>query len=362
MAGVKVKIIGAGSIGNHLAQACRRMGWDVVVVDRDPEALQRMKHTIYPGRYGAWDERIELRSSAEEPRGGFDIICIGTPPDVRMDLAVRALGERPKILQLEKPLCSPSLEGLDDFLLQYRARKETIAVVGYDHALSEAVGAVLRLLESRRIGEVKTIDVEFREHWDGIFKAHPWLSGPQDSYLGFWSRGGGASGEHSHALHLWQLLARRAGLGSWRQVSAIMAMERAGGADYDSLCAFSFVTDRGKVGRVVQDVVTFPARKWARLQGSEGFIEWICNGHAKGDMVRYGRSGEYPVEEVYAKTRPDDFYREMQHLLALLENRISPEESPISVDSGVAVMEVLATAHRHRNGTAEIPSAPRASG
>ncbi|OGQ81761.1 MAG: hypothetical protein A3F90_13475 [Deltaproteobacteria bacterium RIFCSPLOWO2_12_FULL_60_19] len=358
---VKVKIIGAGSIGNHLAQACRRMDWDVVVVDRDRAALDRMRNDLYPSRYGRWDARIELRVSAEEPRGGFDIICIGTPPDARMGLAVRALEERPKILQLEKPLCCPTLEGLDLFLSRYGAQRETIAVVGYDHAVSQAVSAVLERLDSGWAGEIATVDVEFREHWDGIFKAHPWLSGPRDSYLGFWSRGGGAGGEHSHALHLWQLFAGRAGLGRWRQVSAVMAMEQAGGADYDSLCAFSFVTDRGKVGRVVQDVVTSPPRKCARLQGSEGFIEWICNGHAKGDMVCYGRAGKDPVEEVYPKTRPDDFYREMDHLRELLEKRISPEQSPISLDSGVAVMQVLATAHRHRNGTAEIPSAPYTS-
>ena len=269
---VKVKIIGAGSIGNHLAQACRRMGWDVAVVDRDPEALKRMKEAIYPSRYGRWDERIELRTSSEEPRGGFDIICIGTPPDVRVNLAIRALSERPRILQLEKPLCPPSLEDLGIFLSQYRAQKETIAVIGYDHAVSESIGTVLRMLHSGQIGEVETIDVEFREHWDGIFKAHPWLAGAQASYLGFWRRGGGASGEHSHALHLWQLLAEHAGLGRWSRVSTAMAMEQAKGADYDSVCAFSFVTERGKVGRVVQDVVTFPPRKRAWLQGREGFI------------------------------------------------------------------------------------------
>ena len=39
----KVKIYGAGSIGNHLAQASRRVGWDVAVVDPDAKALDRMK-------------------------------------------------------------------------------------------------------------------------------------------------------------------------------------------------------------------------------------------------------------------------------------------------------------------------------
>ena len=41
-------------------------------------------------------------------------------------------------------------------------------------------------------GKPLFIDVEFREHWEGIFKAHEWLDGPQDSYLGFSQRGGGA--------------------------------------------------------------------------------------------------------------------------------------------------------------------------
>jgi hypothetical protein len=41
------------------------------------------------------------------------------------------------------------------------------------------------------------------------------------------------------------------------------------------------------VGRVIQDVVTLPTRKWARIQGADGFIEWICGGHPSGDIVRF---------------------------------------------------------------------------
>ena len=33
----KVKIYGAGSIGNHLAYACRSKGWDVTLCDIDTE-------------------------------------------------------------------------------------------------------------------------------------------------------------------------------------------------------------------------------------------------------------------------------------------------------------------------------------
>ena len=51
----KVKIYGAGSIGNHLSRAFRTIGYEVFVCDTDKAALERMKNEIYPSRYGAWD-------------------------------------------------------------------------------------------------------------------------------------------------------------------------------------------------------------------------------------------------------------------------------------------------------------------
>lgn len=353
----RVKVIGAGSIGNHLAQASRRMGWDVVVIDRDPEALRRMKEEIYPKRYGAWDEAIQLFTSDQEPKGGFDVIFLGTPPDVRMKLALSALMEKPRVLLLEKPLCSPTLDGLDEFLAAYKAQTETSIIMGYDHAISPSITEVYRLIEEGSIGDIETLDVEFREHWQGIFNAHPWLSGPQDTYLGFWARGGGASGEHSHAMHLWYNLARKAGFGRWKTVSSAMELVQANGAEYDTIAAFQFVTDKGKIGRVVQDVVTHPVRKWARIQGKKGFIEWVCNGHATGDVVRSFAEGGEVVEQIFEKKRPDDFYRETMHIQDILDGKTNATDSPISFESGVEVMRVLNAAHAHRNETASIASA-----
>jgi predicted dehydrogenase len=346
---MKVKVIGAGSIGNHLTYASRKTGWTVTVVDRDPEALRRMKTEIYPKRYGAWDESICLATAAEEPRGGFDIICIGTPPDVRMELAVAALQEQPRVLLLEKPLCTPSLAGLARFLEEYQAQAETVALVGYNHAVSESVSEVLGLLDQRKIGIVETVDVEFREHWRGIFEAHPWLPGPEHSYLGFWNRGGGAGGEHSHALHLWQLFARQAGLGQRVRVSALMDMRNDHGGDYDAVAAFTLMTDTGKIGRVIQDVITQPPRKWARIQGSDGFIEWICNGHPQGDVVRFAGNSDSAIDKVFKKTRAHDFYLEILHIQNIIDRKVSAKDSPISLESGVAVMELLAAAHQDRN-------------
>jgi predicted dehydrogenase len=348
---MNVKVFGAGSIGNHLTQAARRMGWSVTIVDRDQAALNRMKSDIYPTRYGAWDESIQQYVAGSEPKGNYDIIVVGTPPHVRLSVALEALKEKPRLMLLEKPLCGPEAKDLKK-LITLAKKQKTILLVGYDHGVAESVEFVVSLLSKKLIGEVLTLDVEFREHWEGIFKAHPWLKGPQDSYLAYIEKGGGASGEHSHALHLWQYLASVAGLGTWKEVSAVYDMKKSGKTEYDAIAAFTFVTDKKKVGRVVQDVVTKPTRKWARIQGVDGYIEWYCNGDPRGDVVKWkSTSDDVESVKIFDKKRPDDFYREMLHIAAILDKKIPPAKSPISIESGVRVIEVLKTAYPKR-GTA----------
>ena len=57
---MRIGIIGAGSIGNHLAHAARALGWDVTLCDIDDAALKRTKNEIYPSRYKRWDNKIKL--------------------------------------------------------------------------------------------------------------------------------------------------------------------------------------------------------------------------------------------------------------------------------------------------------------
>jgi len=337
---MKVKILGAGSIGNHLAQAARRMGWQVAVVDNDVKALERMKSNIYPARYGLWDDTIELYEAGKEPKTGFDIIMIGTPPHIRMKLALESLMEKPKLLHLEKPLCTPFLEYINEFS-QNLKNSETIVTVGYDHGVAESVEAVINYLKQNIIGNILTIDVEFREHWRGILAAHPWLNGPRDSYLGFWRQGGGAGCEHSHALHLWQTFAEASGWQEINDIKAIFDLQKKGGADYDQLAAFLLKTRDNKIGRVVQDVITYPTKKWARLQGNHGFIEWICNSVPVGDVVRYQIEGQDLVERIFPKKRPDDFYRLMLHYQKLINGEIKPESSPLHFNKGLSIMNIL---------------------
>lgn len=339
----KVKIFGAGSIGNHLANASRRLGWSVDICDVDSEALRRMRESIYPGRYGAWDPAIGLYSNDSMPSGGYDLIIVGTPPDSHIALARQAVKERPAAILVEKPLCTPDLSGAQELLMEAAAAGVRV-FVGYDHAVGKAAQLVGNMLREGRIGQPDTIDVEFREYWGGIFNAHPWLSGPSDTYLGYWKRGGGSCGEHSHAANLWQYFAHQAGAGRIVEVSAELEYVREGNVDYDKLCLLSVRTENGMIGRVVQDVITRPTRKWARIQGGDGYLEWNCSGKSGIDAVVYALDCGVRTETEVSKTRPDDFIQELRHIEETLNG--APETSPISLERGLETMMVIAAAHK----------------
>lgn len=344
----RVKILGAGSIGNHLSHAARAVGWLVDLCDVDPAALERTRTQIYPSRYGKWDDQVRLYHSSDAPVGGYDIIFIGTPPDTHVRLAMQALEERPRAVLIEKPICGPDLAGASEMV--ERARLLGVAIfVGYDHVVGKASRLATEAARSGGLGPVTTLDVEFREHWGGIFAAHPWLSGPADSYLGFWERGGGASGEHSHAVNLWQHFAHELGAGRVVEVQASLDMVDDGKLRYDRLCAMNLRTERGLVGRCIQDVVTQPPRKWARMQHVNGHVEWHCGSAPGVDSVSASLPGKVTLEQRVSKTRPEDFIEELRHIETALAG--DSAVSPISIGRGLDTMLVVAAAHlSHRTG------------
>lgn len=335
----RVKIVGAGSIGNHLGHACREQGHDVTLCDRDPEALARTRDDIYPARYGAWDDGIELADADAVAAEPFDVVIVGTPPDTHMPIALAQLeAAPPRVLFVEKPLSPPDLAGCAE--LQRRAEETgTFVGVGFNHTLTANTVRATTWLRDNPIGEVVTLRAMTREHWGGIFGAHPWLAGPADSYLGFTARGGGAIGEHCHAINIWQHFAHALGAGRIREVSAMLDWVEEDGARYDRLAQLHVRTESGLVGTIVQDVVTEPAVKWLRVQGSDGWLEWEVNAGPDHDAVRTPQG-----EERIAKTRPDDFRGEVAHIADLLAGNV--KDSPVSLERGLETMLVVAAAIR----------------
>jgi predicted dehydrogenase len=353
----RVKIIGAGSIGNHLANAARRRNWQVTICDRDPAALRRTQDEIYPSRYGSWDGEIRLAEMDDVTSEAFDIVIVGTPPDSHIPIALRQLEcAPPALLFLEKPLCPPSLEGCKE-LSDAAAATGCFVGVGYNHTLTRNTMLAEAWLSENPIGEIVTISALTREHWGGIFGAHPWLDGPHDSYLGFTARGGGALGEHSHAINIWQHFALLTGHGRVVEVQAMLDWVDKDGCRYDRIAQLNVRTESGLVGTIVQDVVTKPARKWLRLQGRDGYLEWEVGVDPTHDAIRTGlRDGE-PELTLIEKTRPDDFLPEIDHMAALLEG--PRDTSPVALERGIDTMLVIAAALRSSDEGRSVRIDPR---
>tara|TARA_B100000900_G_scaffold366133_1_gene341837 strand:+ start:179 stop:1255 length:1077 start_codon:yes stop_codon:yes gene_type:complete len=334
----KVKIYGAGSIGNHLANAAVNKGWEVVLCDIDDMALERTRTSIYPSRYGHFDEKIKLYNIKDAPKTGFDWIFIGTPPNSHLKIAIEALDYNPKGILIEKPMATPDLKGCEELLDKIK-KSNTKVFVGYDHVVAKSTKYFVD--KAKSLNNFQYLDVFFREHWDGIFKAHYWINGPEDTYLGYWKEGGGALAEHSHGLNLWQHIALEIGCGKVIKVKATLDYVKTDKVNYDKLAMLHLETEKGLKGSVVQDVLTMPTLKSIRLQGDNRSLEWECLTNPYSDKVSI--IGKEIDEKVFEKTRPDDFIYELDHLE---ENLTSYKKSIISVEHGLDTMLVIAAAHK----------------
>jgi predicted dehydrogenase len=214
--------------------------------------------------------------------------------------------------------------------------KGVFVLCGYNHILTENTIESEKLINKGILGESKSLHVQWTEHWGGIFKAHPWIDGPQDCYLGFTAQGGGAMSEHSHGISIWQHFSHLLDYGKIIEISATIKEID----DYDETAILSVKTEKGLVGTILMDVVTNPPVKKLRVQGEEDYIEWEVTETA--DFVRY-------LEEslIFNKRRSDDFVGEIDYIHALLDGDINLNY--LTLESGLDVMMVIAAARLSHN-------------
>ena len=115
------------------------------------------------------------------------------------------------------------------------------------------------------------------------------------------------------------------------EVDATLDFVRDGRVDYDRLCLLNMRTENGLVGRCVQDVVTQPPRKWARVQGATA-ARMGCGSRARRRRGGQRRCRAAADETEIRKTRPDDFIEELRHIDAALAGG-APAHSPIALDA-----------------------------
>lgn len=336
-----VKVIGAGSIGNHLAHGCRAQGWDVTIADLSPEALERTRDTIYPSRYGAWDPEITLASPSDVAGKSFDIVIVGTPPATHLAIASAELENTPpRLLLIEKPLSHPDGEAISDFA-ERAQRSATRVLVAYNQRHKPNTQKFLEVAASHGLGRLTGLHSHMLESWDGILKAHFWMSSEKDSYLAFTEQGGGALLEHSHALNLFLHFASELGQGRVTSVDASMDWVDHESGRYDREASLKLTLESGLVGKVCQDLHTWPAQKRAVAIFDNGSVTWSM-GDSSDRVSLLSRDGDKVESWDFPKTRPDDFLGEISHLKDLLAE--PSRESSLDLEHGIAVMEIALAA------------------
>jgi predicted dehydrogenase len=352
----RVKVIGAGSIGNHLGHGCRTLGMDVTICDIDRRALERARDVIYPNRYGSWDDAITLATPDELAGQAFDIVIVGTPPATHLKVATAELETtRPGVILIEKPLAHPSSTDIDTFIAAAE-KSSTRVLVGYNQRLKPNTKHFVHLATTLELGALQGLSSNMLESWDGILKAHFWMNSERDSYLAFTDQGGGALLEHSHALNLFLYFADVLGQGRVTDVVADIEWVSHEDGRYDRDSALSLTLESGLVGTVRQDLHTWPASKEAIATFDKGALVWSM-GDSSDRVEHRSTSGELIEGWDFPKTRPDDFLGELEHLRSVWEN--AGTESPIDLSHGVAVMDVILAAFESSRSGALASVRPR---
>jgi predicted dehydrogenase len=347
-----VKVIGAGSIGNHLAHGCRSKGWDVTIVDLNAEALERTRDTIYPSRYSAWDEAITLATPDEVTGKVFDIVIVGTPPATHLSVATAELrATPPQLMLIEKPLSHPDPEAITTFLTLVE-KSPTRVLVGYNQRHKPNTLKFLEVAQNPNLGKLTRLSSHMLESWDGILKAHFWMKSEKDSYLAFTDQGGGALLEHSHALNLFLYFAHELNQGPVIAVKASMDWVEDESGKYDRDTRLDLTLESGLVGEVRQDLHTSPAKKQAVATFENGSVVWSM-GDSSDTVSLLAANGNEEETWEFSKTRPDDFRGEISHLDDLIQ---SPDlGSSLHLDHGVEVMEIALAAIDSSQSQSHVP-------
>ncbi len=340
---MKARVFGAGSIGNHLTHALIKRGFSVEVVDIDKSSLLRMRDEIYPLRYGTWDDSIKLL--LEPTQNLVDLEVIGTPPDIHSKILLEGINlNRSKAWLVEKPFTYPDLDHINDLKNKLVGFEERI-FVGYNHSVTPPFITFLKAISKKN--NVTRIYCNWLEHWGGIFKAHPWLKGPEDSYLGFYKRGGGSLMEHSHGLHILLLVINNLGL-KINNTSSSVKKDQNGNYDEYVNIVFNLEGSFGDlIATYTTDVLTKDTSKKIVVETEDEIFSVEFGGYnGSSDIFRHVCKNN-ELKTIYKKNRPDDFKYEISLLGDMLEGGNSRLIGNLSCKWGIEISSLCSTILNH---------------
>lgn len=334
-----ILIFGAGSIGNHMAFAARKLKSDVYLTDINPLALKRMKKEIYPNRYKNWDKKIRFIDFKKvfNQKINFDLIIVGTPPNTHIKLFKKCFKKLifKKIL-IEKPLCVYNENNFKDL---NKLLKKKMIFCGYNHSISNAYHYFSNLID-KKFKNIEYLDVNWNEGWQGILKAHFWIKNEFQSYLGNIKDGGGALHEHSHGLHLFQLILDKFKLKIKNfKKNVIINFKKKGEKKYDNYTHMT-LSKPNQILKYTTDLISYPAEKKILIKKGCYKATLEFNHKYNTDNVSFFKNNKLLTSKNFKKTRSSEFEGELKHILKI-QNVKKFSNSNINVITGIKTIKLI---------------------
>lgn len=332
-----ILIFGSGSIGNHMSNACISLGWKVFITDKNPKALVRMKKKIYPKRYKEWNTNINQinYNDVYNLKQNFDLIIIGTPPTSHYEIFKSCK----KNLIFSKILIEKPISNFQDKSIFNLGKKQKNLKIfcGYNHSVNPSMSYFFdKLGDYRR--NVKAVNISWREGWDGILGAHPWLKDEFDSYLGNYKKGGGATQEHSHGIQALACILDILKIKKFDLLDKSVFYKTKGNKKYDYF-ANIFAEKKNIFFKYETDLITFPPEKNIYIKLDNGYLKWICNYNINTDAVIYKYLNKYIVK-TFSKTRSSEFINELKHIDKVTTKKIY-EISRINIHNALNTFKII---------------------
>ena len=310
----KILIFGSGSIGTHHANAAVSLNCDVFITDKKDSQLINMRENIYPERYGKWNKKIKILpySQVFNLKHYFDIIIIGVPPKNHLSL-IKLCKKNLKFKKIlvEKPLCVYN----ENFNFLKKKDLKDKVFCGYNHSVSKSFIYFLENLKNilkKNKSKVK-IDIEWKESFDLILKAHPWIKSLNQSYLSNYNIGGGVSHEYSHAIHLFIILKEFLFKKNTPNFKKKITFKKVGSFKYDNFVNLTYFDNSKKLNLIINSKNN-PAIKKINVDiNGKKFLDWDRLMEKKKETC----SVNFPVKKnkIFSINRRKDFINELDLLL-----------------------------------------------
>jgi hypothetical protein len=240
---------------------------------------------------------------------------------------------------VEKPICSPNKKEFTRFGEIMKSTKQKF-IVGYNHSVSKSFNFFIgELLRESNI-EIKRIDSNTLESWDGIMRAHPWLETPYNSYLGYFSRGGGALSEHSHGLHLFLTVLKYLKIESEICYIPSFLFDNSE-KKCDIYTQINVVKNDLDFARLQFDLTTFPAIKSMKIETTIATYIWKIESQNLDIVEVFDQEYNLLIHKEFHKTRRDDFVTELEHIKEMIEDDKVYINSPLNIKMGLKTQEII---------------------